>query len=240
MRKYLVVFMSFSLFILSGTSLAETTFFVGAGLKNDQMQPQFNQLVLQEPTANGSWQGSQIGQRDKSSVSAAKLSLMMRDTFVQNRVFVSASLDFQGSLATVGTGQIDLTDNNHLSWKLNPIAQIGLTSRVGYTPTAWKSGNSELGIYLSIGAHKANSDFTVAVGGQSETFGARGKTRTVGLGLAYERGKHLLDFGLNRTDGFMDYQVDTSKVPSTQLLAYEFDVKYWALELNYFFRLGQR
>ena len=217
-------------------NIAQAEFSVGVGLSNNQVQPEFNQLITFEPDMT-SQRYHLITQERKGRTASLGLSVSVQEDYLDG--FLTMGLATRFTLGFSGvSGQFTERNGSQLDWKLGPLTQYGLEARFAIKPVAWSTGTFKRGVYCSIGSDIASADFTIRADNVPFSDSADGRVATLGCGFELTRQSNRWDFGIRRTMGFLDSRVETRQISAIRSLEYEFDIDSWGIGATYNRRIG--
>ena len=222
--------------LLFAASVAQAEFLVGIGLSNYQMQPKFNEFTTFEPVDQVQRFRQLTQERDRLA-GALDLSFSMRQEYLNGRFSLTSSAKFQLGFSGV-SGRFSNYIEAPLDWKLDPLSQYGVESRISFKPTAWINKPNKRALYCSIGINKASADFSIRADGVPFSDTAEGRVSTFGCGIELTRESHIWDFGLKRSHGFLNTYVETRDISAIRSLVYEFEVDSWGVGITYGRRVG--
>lgn len=220
---------------------ADKEYFLGVGIGGDLSDVGFSQSTKFAPDPSGSWIGTIVSQDHDSRPAILKISASMREYFKRDRIFLSSSIDFQRSFDDIASGVIPqgMDPSQWLIWDLGALKQVGVEAKVGYTPLNWRGPDSRKSLYVSMSGHKAFANYRLSGSNLRGSDSADGYISTFGVGVEVADKKRVLAFELERTDGFVEATLDTSRLPVIDERWNTFNVDAWRFGIRYLHRFGK-
>ena len=222
--------------LLSIGSYSHAEIVVGVGLGIDDSQPEFSQLITFEREESVQ-RYHLIGQKRENRTGALNVSLGVREEYFDGFLALSFATDLKLGFSRV-SGQVTDRSGSSFHWKLDPLRQAGVETKVALYPKAWSTAATTRGVYCVTGLDFARADFSVQASGLTLSDTADGKVSSIGCGLELERNSNTWEFRLEYSIGLLQSNRDTPTIPDVQRLTYDVDIDHWGFSIKYSRKIG--